>query len=92
MTIVIVKISIPEVKTAVLTNLPIFGENSSHKASVCMRVGGLKRYLAEFRFPQILYVFVIAENFGVNPISYKLANLRKYDNRVFREKWGNGGG
>ena len=40
MTIVIVKISIPKVKTAVLTNLQIFGENSSHKASVCLRGGG----------------------------------------------------
>ena len=50
MTIVIVKISIPKVKTAVLKNLPIFGENSSHKASVCLRAGGLKRYLAEFHF------------------------------------------
>ena len=50
MTIVIVKISIPKVKTAVLTNLTIFGENSSHKASVCLRGGGggLKRYLADF--------------------------------------------
>ena len=48
MTKVIVKISIPKVKTAVLTNLQIFGENSSHKASVCSRGGGLKRYLADF--------------------------------------------
>ena len=45
---VIVKISIPKVKTAVLNKLPIFGGNSSHKASVCLKVGGLKRYLAEF--------------------------------------------
>ena len=36
--------NIPKVKTAVLTNLSIFGENSSHKASVCLRAGGLKRY------------------------------------------------
>ena len=38
MTIVIVKISISKVETAVLTNLLIFGKNSSHK-------GGLKRIL-----------------------------------------------
>ena len=52
---VIVKISIPKVKIAVLTNLQIFSENSSHKASVCLRVGGLKRYLAEFHL-NITYV------------------------------------
>ena len=27
----------------------IFGENSSHKASVCLRVGGLKSYLDKDR-------------------------------------------
>ena len=30
-------------------NWQIFGDNSSHKASVCLRVGGLKRYLDKDR-------------------------------------------
>ena len=38
----VIKISIPKVKIAVLTNLPILGENSSHKASVCLRARGWK--------------------------------------------------
>ena len=45
MTIVIFKISIPIVKTAVLKNRLIFGEKSSPKGSVCLRGGGLKSYL-----------------------------------------------
>ena len=49
LTIVTVKISISKVETAVLKNWLIFGENSSHKASVCLRVGGLKIYLDKDR-------------------------------------------
>ena len=40
MTIVILKISIPLFKTAVLKNWLIFGEKSSPKGSVCLRGGG----------------------------------------------------
>ena len=50
MFVVIVKISIPKVKIAVLKNLPIFGEKYLPQSVRLLEGGGeLKRYSAEFR-------------------------------------------
>ena len=53
------RFSIVRIVTAVLENVLIFGKNSSHKASACLRGGGpgggLNRYLAEFRL-NIIFV------------------------------------
>ena len=51
LTTLIVKISIPKVKTVVLKNILIFDHNNSHKASICLigeRGGGAERYSTEF--------------------------------------------
>ena len=78
---VIVKIYIPKIKTAVLTNLLIFGKNSSHKASVCLRGGGgLKCYLDKDRLNRAFFVQGLPLGCWID--LHSMMKLWKHDNEA----------